>query len=78
MKGESGFKMPLIWERREGRSFTQWRERDERMASKDCGAKGRGVSGGGRTVRVWKGRRLLNGRDSSRWSRVSEESAEVR
>jgi len=35
MKGESGFRIVFIWERRVGRSLTQWREREERTASKD-------------------------------------------
>ena len=40
-KGESGFKMRLIWESMPGRSLTQWRERDDRTALKDSGLKGR-------------------------------------
>lgn len=66
MNGESGFKIPLIWDRRDGRSLTQWSDRDERTALKDCGANGRGEPGGGRTVRVWEVRSLLKGSDSSR------------
>jgi len=77
MKGESGFRMPFIWERRVGRSLTQWREREERTALKDWGSNGRGWSTGGRTVRVWEGRRLLKGSEASRWRRVGEVSTEV-
>ena len=78
MNGESGFRMPLICDSSDGRSLTQCRERDERTALKDCGAKGSWALGEGRIVRVCEGRRLLNGRDSSRYSKVGEESADVR
>ena len=78
MKGESGSRMVLIWERREGRSLTQWRESEERTALKEWGGKGRGEGAGGRVIRSWEGRRVLNGREASRWRRVGEASADVR
>lgn len=78
-KGESGFRRPATWASREGRSLIQWREREERMASKELGGKGRGeVSGSGMGVRVWEGRRALYGREASRWRRVGAQSADVR
>ena len=58
--------------------MTQWRERDERTALKDCGANGKGVSAGERTVRVCEGKRALKGSSASRWRSVGELSAEVR
>jgi len=52
MKGESGRRMWFIWERREGSSLIQWREREERTAEKECGWKGKGWSTEGRTTRL--------------------------
>ena len=61
-----------------GRSFIQWREREERTASKEEGGKGKGsFSEGERSVRV-RGRALLKGREESRFRRVGELSAQVR
>ena len=81
-KGESGVRMRAIWERWEGRSLIQWREREERMAEKEEGGKGRGVLevGSGRVRRVWvKGRGEEERWESgSRWRRVGDGSADVR
>lgn len=78
-KGESGFMIVAIWARREGRSLIQWREREERTAEKECGAKGRGaLSGSERIMRVWEGREELKGRWASRLRRIGDQSAEVR
>lgn len=76
MKGASGFRMLLTWERRLGRSLTQCRERDDRTASNVFDGYGRDSSES-RTSRVrfisW-----LKGRSMSRLRSVGEDSAAVR
>ncbi|KAG5298996.1 Arp2/3 complex [Histoplasma capsulatum G186AR] len=75
MKGLSGFKIWFICVRREGRSFIQWMEREERIASKVLGPKGRD-SKVGTTWRVIFSREL-NGRSSSRYRRDGDSSMHV-
>jgi hypothetical protein len=41
MNGQSGFKIEFTCDRREGRSFIQWIEREDSTASKVSGAYGR-------------------------------------
>lgn len=75
-KGLSGLRMVFIWERSDGRSLIQWRESEERTASKVLGAKG-SCSSASTTLRligIW----LLKGRLASRFRRVGDVSAQVR
>ena len=52
--------MQLIWAKAEGRSLIQCIDRDDIAAEKEAGGKGKGaVSGIGKIVRVWLGRRSL-------------------
>lgn len=76
MNGASGLRILLIWDNTDGRSLIQWRLRFESTASKVLDPYGR-VS---RESRTWRSREmsLLNGKSSSRWSRVGAESAQVR